>query len=318
LRLAPGRSIMLVLAITYAARSLDAAEPQAPVTMDAAYPGLVSGVLVSATLGDLPEGVVLRAGKIEIATKAMEDLVANSPRALRAQLRKNVVFLLDELAGEKLLFQAAADAAAKAKQDITGKTDKEIVAAHLESVAAQVQATEAEIAEFHKMNLDAFSGASLDKVRPQVEEFVLEQKRGEATRDYIRGLGKTYPITVSAPWVKENAAPALDNPVDKARVSGLPSVVDFGASGCRPCDLMAPMLKALTKKLAGKANVVFVHVRKEEILAARYGITTIPTQIFFDKDGKAYYHHVGFFPQDEIEKKLAEAGSRFAAKQKGQ
>jgi len=308
LRLTHGRPIVLGLAIVFAAHSLDAAEPQAPATVDAAYPGLVSGVLVSATLGDLPEGIVLRAGKLEITAKAIEDLVANSPRALRGQLGKNAVFLLDELAGEKLLFQAAADAAAKAQQDLTGKTDKEIVAAHLQSMAAQVKATEAEIADFHRMNLDAFSGASLDKVRPQVEEFLLEQKRGEATRDYIRGLGKTYPITVSAPWVKENAVLAFDNPVDKARASGLPSVVDFGASGCRPCDLMAPMLRTLTKKLAGKANVVFVHVRKEEILAARYGITTIPTQFFFDKNGKAYYRHVGFFPQDEIGKKLAEAG----------
>lgn len=299
------------IAIVFAALSIEAAEPQAPqtpVTVDAAYPGLVSGVLVSATLGDLPEGVVLRAGKIEITTKAMEDLVANSPRALRAQLRKNLVFLLDELAGEKLLFQAAADAAAKAQQDLTGKADKEIAAAHLQSVTAQVKATEAEVADFYKKNLDVFNGASLDKVRAQVEEFVLEEKREEATRQYVRGLGKTYPIAVSAPWVKENAVLARDNPVDKARASGMPSVVDFGASGCRPCDLMAPMLKALTKKLAGKANVVFVHVRKEEILAARYGITTIPTQFFFDKDGHTYYRHVGFFPQDEIEKKLAETG----------
>jgi thioredoxin 1 len=43
-------------------------------------------------------------------------------------------------------------------------------------------------------------------------------------------------------------------------------------------------------------------------LAARYGIQSIPVQIFFDKDGKEVFRHVGVFPQEEIEKKLAEMG----------
>jgi len=44
------------------------------------------------------------------------------------------------------------------------------------------------------------------------------------------------------------------------------------------------------------------------VLAARYGIGSIPVQVLFDKDGKERFRHVGFFPQDEIEKKLAEMG----------
>ena len=41
---------------------------------------------------------------------------------------------------------------------------------------------------------------------------------------------------------------------------------------------------ASTVKYAGRANVVFVSVREEQILASRYGIQSIPVQIFFDKD----------------------------------
>ena len=54
--------------------------------------------------------------------------------------------------------------------------------------------------------------------------------------------------------------------------------------------------------------MLFVHVGQEQILAARYGIQTIPMQVFFDKDGKEVFRHVGFWPQEEIEKKLAEMG----------
>ena len=296
---------MVLVLVASLARS---AETQAPATVESTYPGLVSGVLVSATLGDLPEGLLLRAGKVEIAAKALDDLLAKSPRALREQLRKNAVFLLDELAAEKLLLQAAADAAAKTQQELAGKADKEVIAAHLDSVLAKVRVTEAEADDFYRKNRDTFGVASLESAIPQIVEFLLGEKREAATRQYVRGLGKTYPITVSAPWVKEKAVLARDNPVDKARASGMPTMVDFGADGCRPCDLMAPVLRKLAKKHQSKANVLFVHVQKEQILAARYAITTIPVQVFFDKDGKEFFRHIGFFAEDEIEKKLAEAG----------
>jgi thioredoxin 1 len=96
--------------------------------------------------------------------------------------------------------------------------------------------------------------------------------------------------------------------VDKARASGKPSLVDFGSTGCRPCDMLAPILEALKEKYAGKLNVLFIHIGQEQILASRYGIQTIPAQVFFDKNGKEVFRHIGFFPQDEIEKKLAELG----------
>ena len=99
-----------------------------------------------------------------------------------------------------------------------------------------------------------------------------------------------------------------DNPVDKARASGKPSMVDFGRDGCRPCDMMAPILETLKKDYEGKAEILFVHVGEEQILAARYDVRSIPVQVFFDKDGKEVFRHTGFFPQDEIEKKLAKMG----------
>ena len=72
--------------------------------------------------------------------------------------------------------------------------------------------------------------------------------------------------------------------------------------------MLAPILVTLKKKYEGKANVIFISVREEQALAARYGIRLIPVQIFFDKDGKEVFRHTGFWPQEELEKKLAEMG----------
>ncbi len=101
----------------------------------------------------------------------------------------------------------------------------------------------------------------------------------------------------------------MDNPLDKARTSGKPTMVDFGSTGCTPCEMMVPVLKALETEYAGKANVLFVHVGENQVLAARYGVQTIPLQVFFDRDGKEVSRHVGFFPQDKIEARLSQLGA---------
>ena len=54
--------------------------------------------------------------------------------------------------------------------------------------------------------------------------------------------------------------------------------------------------------------MLFVSVRVEQVLASRYGVQTIPVQVFFDASGKEVFRHTGFWPQEELEKKLAEMG----------
>jgi len=72
--------------------------------------------------------------------------------------------------------------------------------------------------------------------------------------------------------------------------------------------MLAPILETLKKKYEGTANVLFISVVEQQLLAARYGIESIPVQVFFDQSGKETFRHVGFYPQEEIEKKMAEMG----------
>jgi thiol-disulfide isomerase/thioredoxin len=91
-------------------------------------------------------------------------------------------------------------------------------------------------------------------------------------------------------------------------MSGKPSLIDFGATGCGPCDMMTPILADLEKRYKDKLNVLFVHVNQEVILSARFGIKYVPVQVFFDKNGREVFRHTGFFPQTDIEKKLIQFG----------
>lgn len=76
--------------------------------------------------------------------------------------------------------------------------------------------------------------------------------------------------------------------LEKLKSYGLPIMIDFGADSCIPCKEMAPVLVKLNEELKGKAIIKFVDVWKYQELAQDYPISVIPTQVFFDKDGKPY------------------------------
>ncbi|EKD39343.1 MAG: hypothetical protein ACD_75C00437G0005 [uncultured bacterium] len=91
-------------------------------------------------------------------------------------------------------------------------------------------------------------------------------------------------------------------------VKGMVTMVDLGAGECIPCKMMAPILIKLEKQYAGKAAVVFLDVWKDRAPAKRFGIRAIPTQIFFDKDGKEVYRHEGFLSGEEIIRRFKDMG----------
>ncbi|MHB1457294.1 MAG: thioredoxin family protein, partial [Armatimonadota bacterium] len=150
--------------------------------------------------------------------------------------------------------------------------------------------------------------ATFAQVKDQLKDYVLNEKRQAFIDSYINNMGNRTAIKVGESWVEKQYTLSIDNPVDSARTSGKPSMVDFGSEGCGPCDMMTPILAELKKDYADRVNILFVPVREEQILAARFGIKSIPVQVFFDKDGKEVFRHVGFFAKDQILSKLAELG----------
>lgn len=80
----------------------------------------------------------------------------------------------------------------------------------------------------------------------------------------------------------------------------LPRLVDLGADKCIPCKMMAPILEQLKQEYAGKLDVEFIDVWKNPEAGRQYGIHVIPTQIFYDTDGKEFNRHVGYISKEDI------------------
>ena len=91
-------------------------------------------------------------------------------------------------------------------------------------------------------------------------------------------------------------------------VKGMVTMIDLGAKKCIPCKMMAPILAKLEKEYAGRAAIVFLDVWEDPKPAHRFAIRGIPTQIFFDKDGKEVFRHLGFLSEEEIVRRIKEMG----------
>ncbi|MFB3890936.1 MAG: thioredoxin family protein [Phycisphaerae bacterium] len=276
-----------------------------PASVNDAYPELATSGLTFSRLADLPKGTLLKAGDMTITDKQIADEIAKAPKDVQDQLRKNAFFLLEQMATKALLLK---EAKADAGKEPAAGDDSTLIQGYLGKLADKVKISDGEVSEFYKNNKDAVGGAELDKVKPQIVQYLRQEKAQVLIWQHVKALGQRTAIEVSAAWAKEQAVLAKDNPVDKARASGRPSLVDFGSKGCKPCDMLAPILATLKTRYEGKANVLFVSVVEERILAARYGISSIPVQVFYDKDGKEVSRHVGFYPQEEIEKEMAKLG----------
>jgi len=302
-------AICISLQLFVAAGFAQQKENAEPNTIAALYPTVTSGVLTFAKAAELSRGIALRADDITISMADISRFIQEQPPELQAELNKNALFVLEHLAMPRLLLNLAKKGTTPSAKETGPKPDQQIIQDYFEKhVFSNIEVTDADAEEFYRQNKNMFGGAALAQVREVIKPYLLGQKKQEAADDYIRTVGRRIEISVSASWLKKQAALTLDNPVDKARNSGRPSLADFGATGCVPCDMLAPILKDLEAKYKDKLNVLFVHVREKQILAARYGVETIPLQVFFDKTGKEVFRHVGFWPQAEIEKKLAEMG----------
>jgi thioredoxin 1 len=88
----------------------------------------------------------------------------------------------------------------------------------------------------------------------------------------------------------------------------LPRFVDLGTTTCAPCKAMLGVMAELEQKYPGAMTVEFVNVQEQPAAAQRYGIQTIPTQIFFAPDGRELYRHIGVFRTEAVIAKWAELG----------
>ncbi|WP_319585254.1 thioredoxin domain-containing protein [uncultured Desulfobulbus sp.] len=100
-------------------------------------------------------------------------------------------------------------------------------------------------------------------------------------------------LTTSASRVRAEQLPQVPVP-------GMVTMVDLGAEKCIPCKMMAPIIEELVKEYQGRAAVLFIDVWENPDAAPKFGVRAIPTQIFYDAQGKEISRHEGFMDKASI------------------
>ncbi|WP_291329553.1 co-chaperone YbbN [Desulfovibrio sp. UCD-KL4C] len=91
-------------------------------------------------------------------------------------------------------------------------------------------------------------------------------------------------------------------------IHGMVTMVDIGAHSCIPCKMMTPIIEKLSKEYEGRVAIAFIDVWENNDEAPKYGVRTIPAQIFYDADGNEKYRHEGFLGERDIVSKFIELG----------
>ncbi len=92
-----------------------------------------------------------------------------------------------------------------------------------------------------------------------------------------------------------NSTQEFDNLIKENRYV----LVDFWATWCAPCRMVAPVIEKIADQYSGKISVAKVDVDEQEELAIRYGIQSIPTVILF-KEGRIASKEIGVKPMSSF------------------
>ena len=91
--------------------------------------------------------------------------------------------------------------------------------------------------------------------------------------------------------------------VDSLIAGDQPVVLDFGATWCGPCQMVAPIIDELAKEYEGKAVIGKCDVDQDQDLPGRFGVRSIPT-IIFVKGGEVVEKKVGAQSKDALKKSI--------------
>ncbi len=97
--------------------------------------------------------------------------------------------------------------------------------------------------------------------------------------------------------------------VEKTLLLGKPTVVEFGANACATCRDMKPVLEALRREHGQRISVLDVDILKTRDYIARYRIQLMPTQVFFDAQGREIGRNMGKISGGEILARLGLAST---------
>ena len=91
----------------------------------------------------------------------------------------------------------------------------------------------------------------------------------------------------------------INDNLDEVNASKV-ALIDFNATWCGPCKMLAPILKELSAEYVGQVDFYGCDVDENQYLAQKFGVMSIPMLVLL-KDGEPVAQTVGFMPKGQLE-----------------
>ncbi len=97
----------------------------------------------------------------------------------------------------------------------------------------------------------------------------------------------------------------MSNSFENIILSEKPVLIDFFATWCGPCKMLAPVLKEVKDSLGERIIILKIDVDKNQALSSKYQVRGVPTMILF-QNGKQLWRQSGVLTKEEIIKNIVE------------
>lgn len=135
--------------------------------------------------------------------------------------------------------------------------------------------------------------------------FLWINRQKERAKDRVYEVKKMEPIHLTKAEFITKVANFEANPSEWKYLGDKPCIIDFYATWCGPCKMVAPIMDELAKEYDGKISIYKVDVDAEPEIAAAYGIQSIPTIFFCPMNGNPQIS-MGAMPKESFQKVITE------------
>lgn len=263
----------------------------------------------------LPKNVLAIVNGKEVTLAALNREFDGLPPQAKDFFKEDKASFLEEIILKQLLLQDAKRKGVAEKPEFEaavarnpGQEEQIMINMLRRGLVDGVAVTEPELREFFEQYEDQLPIKDFDAIKEQLRPMALEEKQRVVIEDYVNQLKSDADIVRNDQWIKAQEALTADNPLSRALKSGRPVVADFGRGTCVPCKMMEPILKKLQQDYEGRAEILILDIGEYAALSRKYRVMMIPTQIFFDEQGKEIGRHQGFMSEADLVAQLKKMG----------
>ncbi|MCR4438729.1 MAG: thioredoxin domain-containing protein [bacterium] len=274
-----------------------------------ASPGQASAEPVAvAPPAALPKGTVALVDGRPITEEYLRTTFESLPPQYKQEFQGDMETFLDQLIVRDLLLNEARRRGLTAADSSGGESQDGTIQALVNALGSAVQVSDAEARRFYAEHAEEVQGATFEQVESSIRDYLGQQKFVASISSLIDSLRSAAKIVKNEEWLAAQRAAQPPDPLEPALRSDKPTVLDLGSDSCVPCKMMKPIFAELEKEYKGKANILLLDVYEHRRLARQYQVRVIPTQVFFDHQGRVFWRHEGFMSKEEIVSKLRELG----------